>query len=59
MTKTIETKTNNRGHKVRLQQRGAEFDVIYNSNGISWRYVKKSVSEQEARNEFELQTLGA
>jgi hypothetical protein len=33
MTKTIETKRNAYGHAVRLQKRGASFDVTYNSNG--------------------------
>lgn len=57
MTKIIETATNSRGHKVRIQARAGKFDVIYNSAGISWRYIKKGVSEQEARNEFYLQSL--
>jgi hypothetical protein len=54
MTKAIETKRNSYGHAVRLVKRGAAFDVIYNSNGITWTYKAKQVSEQTARNTFAL-----
>jgi hypothetical protein len=57
MTKTIETRTNSRGHKVRLQQRGGKFDVIYNSNGYTWMYRVKAAAEQHARFTFELESM--
>lgn len=53
----VETKTNSRGHKVRLQKRAGKWDVIYNDTGLSWRYKKKGVSEQEARAEFDYQAM--
>jgi hypothetical protein len=53
-TVTIETKRNSYGHAVRIQKRGNSFDVIYNSNGITWTYKAKQVSEESARNSFAL-----
>jgi hypothetical protein len=57
MTKTIETRTNSRGHKVRIQLRRGKFDVLYNSNGYAWTYKAKSVDEQTARFTFDLETM--
>jgi len=57
MTKTLETRTDSQGRKVRLQQRGSKFDVTYNSTGYAWRYLVKGVSEETARFEFELRSL--
>jgi hypothetical protein len=54
MTKTLETKRNSYGHAVRLLKRGNAFDVIYNSNGITWVYKAKQVTEDAARNTFAL-----
>lgn len=57
MTKIIETKTNSRGHKVRIQQRRGKFDVIYTSTGFAWTYKAKAVSEQQARFVFDLEAM--
>lgn len=56
MTKTIESKKGNNGFTYKLQARRGKFDVIF-STGFCWKYAVKAVSEQAARNEFELVTL--
>jgi hypothetical protein len=45
------------GTRVRLQKRGNAYDVITNSTGITWRYLEKAVSEERARNAFNLYTM--
>lgn len=45
------------GTLVRLQKRGKAYDVITNSTGITWRYLEKAVSEERARNAFDLYTM--
>ena len=45
------------GTMVRLQKRGKAFDVIYNSTGITWWYLEKAVSEERARNAFDLYVM--
>jgi len=47
------------GIPVRLQQRGGKFDVISSSEGITWRYIVKGVSESVALATFNLRTLAA
>jgi hypothetical protein len=57
MTKIEETKTNSRGHKVRLQERNGTWDVIYTSAGLAWTYKVKAVSQQDARFIFEMEAM--
>jgi len=57
MTKIEETKTNSRGHKVRLQERNGTWDVIYTSAGLDWTYKVKAVSQQDARFIFEVEAM--
>jgi hypothetical protein len=52
-TQILEKKKDARGIAWRLQKRGSAFDVIYLNAGISWRYMRKAVSESEARNVFD------
>lgn len=56
MTKTLESKKARNGTHYKLQARRGKFDVIY-ATGFCWKYAVKAVSEQTARNEFELVTL--
>lgn len=56
MTKTIESKKGSNGLTYKLQARRGKFDVIF-STGFCWKYAVKAVSEQAARNEFDLVTL--
>lgn len=55
-TTIIERGTNKNGCSVRLQKRGAKFEVIY-CTGFCWKYVAKAVSEQAARNTFFFEVL--
>ena len=57
-TTTLEQGKNRNGCTVRLQKRGASFDVIY-CTGFCWKYVAngKAVSEQTARNTFFMEVL--
>lgn len=48
----LERGTTSDGFPVRLQQRGAKFDVVRYS-GVTWRYVDKAVSEDRAKNTFD------
>lgn len=56
-TETIQTGKTSTGQLVRIQKRRGKFDVILNSTGYAWRYVLRSVPEQEARSEFFLHTI--
>ncbi len=56
MTKTIKTAKNQNGFIVRLQQRGKKFDVIY-CTGFCWKYIAKSVSEQDASFQFDMAVM--
>lgn len=59
MTTTITTHKTANGSLIRIQKRGAKFDVIRNTTGYAWRYVEKAVSEQRARDTFFLLTVAA
>lgn len=49
----IATTRKSNGQVIRLQKRGSKFDAIINSTGLCWRYLKKAVSENEARAEYD------
>jgi len=55
-TSILDRGKNSNGFSVRLQQRGAKFDVVY-CTGFCWKYIAKAVTEQAARNVFALEIL--
>jgi len=57
MATIIESKKLKNGTVIRIQKRGASYDVIRNTTGICFMYVEKKVSESRARDTFFLLSL--
>lgn len=57
MPQIIESKKLSSGGVVRIQKRGQKYDVISNCHSIAFRYIKKAVTEQQARDAFFFATL--